>query len=180
MADEYVLKEGYIAADPEKDSTGYEQIDFDVDTGESAAVENKDSSSTAKVDEMETVSINEVPEAYTEVTPNYTSSDLMEIKLDELKTELETLKKLYQNIEDIMTNSKAEFDRVPNYWQGDCGETVEEDVAEFTENYKEFEEILKNYITHLEDSITEYESINTELTAKADQNLSDQPSGAIS
>ena len=108
------------------------------------------------------------------------NSGVMEIELDKLKEELATLKKLYENIEDIMTNSKTEFQRVPNYWQGDCGETVNEDVTEFTDNYKDFEDILKNYITHLEDSITEYESANTEITTRADQNLSDQPSGEIS
>ena len=104
----------------------------------------------------------------------------IEIELDKLKEELATLKKTYENIHDLLTESKTEFKRVPNYWQGDCGETVDEGLSEFVDNYKDFEEILKNYITHLEDSITEYESHDEQMTLKGNQNLSDQPSGEIS
>ena len=107
------------------------------------------------------------------------SSNLMEIDIDKLKEELSTLKKLHENIEDTMNSSKAEFKRVPNYWQGNCGETVDGGVSEFVDNYKKFEDILKNYITHLEDSIMEYESSDLEITSRANQNLSDQPSGVI-
>ena len=104
----------------------------------------------------------------------------IEIEIDKLKEELSNLKTLYGRIDDVLTNSKTSFEKVQNYWLGDCGEVVNGGISEFVNNYKDFQAIFMNYIVHLEDSITEYESHNEQMTLRGNQNLSDQPSGEIS
>lgn len=100
-------------------------------------------------------------------------NDKILIKGEEVSKDLDGLRKINNDLNDIFVNICKETNKIPDFWGGEVGSLAFERLNKYEENFVGFVDDLNNKITFLENVISIYEESDKNIERLSETKLSD-------
>lgn len=97
--------------------------------------------------------------------------DIIRIDTALLKTKIEELKVQKKKIDEILENFKGDTLKINDYWSGDTGEYVSDELKNYTNSFDYISNRLEHFIRFLENTCNSYEKADEVLIKLMDMFL---------